>query len=131
MAVKVHYVGTKSEVEAFAGVPSGSTGFSTDTGETGSFNGSSWSWGASSSGAVWGAITGSIFDQTDLMGQFSQLDERIDDKQDSNENTDALHNGTQNNETFLYKESGDINGKTAAETVALLKPILDTIYAQL
>lgn len=65
----------------------------------------------------------------DLTAQFNALDERIDDKQDKNANTDALHNGTIPNETFLFMESGDINGKTPQQIVDILKPLLDALYA--
>lgn len=128
MSVQVQYLGSKSEIESMTGVPTDAKALTTD-GEFGIYNGTSWEWQGTLSGAtVWGSIIGSIFDQTDLMAELNGLDERIDDKQDSNENTDALYNGTQANDTFLYKESGDINGKTIAEVVALLKPILDTLY---
>lgn len=69
--VKGYLIGTQAAIEASPALE-GYIGYATDTNKPGSFNGSSWTWGQGGT-AVWGAISGDIADQTDLIAQFETI----------------------------------------------------------
>lgn len=71
---QVLYKGTKASIEALTGIVEGSIAYATNTDELGTYDGAAWNWGSGGGGAAWGAITGTLSDQTDLQ---SELDAKI------------------------------------------------------
>lgn len=64
----IEYIDTKANIEAIASPTVGMFAVATDnpTAPMGTYNGTAWIWGGGGGGAVWGAITGTLADQTDL-----------------------------------------------------------------
>ncbi len=82
-------IGLQADIEALTGLEQGVSAYATDrdAGEhEGTYSGSIWEWATSSGSSAWGAITGTLSDQTDLQ---AALDAKLDDSQLE----DAINNG--------------------------------------
>lgn len=114
--IKGYYIDLKATIEGLSGVPEGALAYATDTDEFGTFDGTSWTWGGGGGGpATWGAITGTLSDQTDLQ---TALDGKI---------SHSLATAT--NDFLLGATGGGSFEKVSyTDTVNRLRAALDSVY---
>lgn len=114
---------SKATIEALSGVPEGAIAYATDTNELGTYDGATWTWGGGGSG-VWGGITGTLADQTDLQSA-------LDGKQPVDADLTAIAGITPTNDDVIQRKAGAWVNRTISQLVTDLRAIIDLVFTNI